>query len=69
LWAKVWQGNLILCCPVQERVRFRRELDRSKGDRDILGTQLIRRNDELALLYEKLKLQEATITQGRKAYA
>lgn len=69
MWAKIWQGNLILCFPVQERVRFRRELDRSKGDRDILGTQLIRRNDELALLYEKLKLQEATVTQGRKAYA
>jgi len=69
LWAKIWQGNLILCFPVQERVRFRRELDRSKGDRDILGTQLIRRNDELALLYERLKLQEAIVTQGRKAYA
>ena len=38
------------------------------GDRDMLGTQLVRRNDELALLYEKLRLQEATIVQGRKAY-
>lgn len=53
---------------MQERVRFRRELDRSEGDRDILGTQLIRRNDELTLLYEKLKLQEATVIQGRKSY-
>jgi len=26
-------------------------------ERDILGTQLIRRNDELALLYEKLSIQ------------
>ena len=49
-------------------MRFRRELDRSEGDRDILGTQLIRRNDELTLLYEKLKLQEATVIQGRKSY-
>jgi hypothetical protein len=24
--------------------------------RDMLGTQLIRRNDELALLYEKIKI-------------
>jgi len=25
---------------------------------DILGTQLVRRNDELALLYEKIKIQQ-----------
>ena len=53
---------------IQERVRWRRELERTVGDRDMLGTQLVRRNDELALLYEKLRLQEATIAQGRKAY-
>ena len=34
----------------------------------MLGTQLVRRNDELALLYERLRLQEATIAQGRKAH-
>ena len=27
-----------------------------QNERDILGTQLIRRNDELALLYEKIKI-------------
>ena len=53
---------------MQERLRWRRELDQAMGDRDMLGTQLVRRNDELALLYEKLRLQEATIVQGRKAY-
>lgn len=31
------------------------------NERDILGTQLIRRNDELALLYEKLKIQQSTL--------
>ena len=34
------------------------------GERDILGTQLIRRNDELALLYEKIKIQKSTLTKG-----
>ena len=34
------------------------------GERDILGTQLIRRNDELALLYEKIKIQQSTLTKG-----
>ena len=53
---------------VQERLRWRRELDQAMSDRDMLGTQLVRRNDELALLYEKLRLQEAIIVQGRKAY-
>lgn len=27
------------------------------NERDILGTQLIKRNEELALLYEKIKIQ------------
>ena len=34
------------------------------SERDILGTQLIRRNDELALLYEKIKIQQSTLTKG-----
>ena len=34
------------------------------GERDILGTQLIRRNDELALLYEKIKIQQSTLAKG-----
>ena len=33
------------------------------NERDILGTQLIRRNDELALLYEKMKTQQRTISK------
>lgn len=56
-----------LAC-LQERVRWRREMDKVMDERDMLGTQLVRRNDELALLHEKLRLQEATIAQGRKAY-
>merc|ERR1712057_151888 len=31
---------------------------------DILGTQLIRRNEELALLYEKIKIQQSTLQKG-----
>ncbi len=37
-------------------------------DRDVLGSQLVRRNDELALLYEKIRLQQSTISQGNAAY-
>ena len=37
-------------------------------ERDILGTQLIRRNDELALLYEKVKIMESTLKKGEAQY-
>ena len=38
-------------------------------ERDILGAQLIRRNDELALLYEKIKIQNSTLSKGEVQYA
>lgn len=34
----------------------------------MLGTQLVRRNDELALLYEKLKIQQSTLNKGELQY-
>ena len=39
------------------------------NERDILGTQVIRRNDELALLYEKIKIQQSTLSKGEVQYA
>ena len=38
------------------------------SERDILGTQLIRRNDEVALLYEKIKIQQSTLYKGEAQY-
>jgi len=38
------------------------------AERDILGTQLIRKNDETALFYEKIKIQQRTMAQGELAY-
>ncbi|EKG00743.1 hypothetical protein TCSYLVIO_008296 [Trypanosoma cruzi] len=37
------------------------------GERDLLGTQLIRRNDELALLYDKVRMQQELLTHGEAA--
>ena len=51
-----------------ERVRQKKELDTVIGERDILGTQLVRRNDELALLYEKIKIQQSTLNKGEIQY-
>ncbi len=38
------------------RTKLKEEYEIVVADRDILGTQLIRRNDESALLYEKIKI-------------
>eukprot|EP00798_Chlamydomonas_sp_ICE-L_P006525 gene6525-3166_t len=52
----------------QERIRQKKEYDIVVNERDILGTQLIRRNDELALLYEKIKIQQSTLSKGQIQY-
>lgn len=52
----------------QERLRQKKEYDIVINERDILGTQLIRRNDELALLYEKIKIQQSTLNKGQIQY-
>jgi len=46
----------------------RKEYDQVINERDIRGTQLIRRNDELALLYEKLKIHMSTLRTGEAQY-
>ena len=46
---------------VQERARQRKEYEALIAGRDILGTQLVRRNDEVALLYAKLRLQTSAL--------
>ena len=46
----------------------RKEYDQVINERDILGSQLIRRNDELALLYEKLKIMHSTLRKGEEQY-
>jgi chromosome segregation ATPase len=51
-----------------ERLRQKKELDQVISERDILGTQLVRRNDELALLYEKIKIQHSTLNKGEVQY-
>ncbi|CAD7925331.1 unnamed protein product [Amoebophrya sp. A120] len=47
-----------------ERLAQRKELTAVSGQRNILATQLIKRNDELNLLYEKIKIQQSTLKKG-----
>eukprot|EP00406_Dinophysis_acuminata_P013650 CAMPEP_0179238116 /NCGR_PEP_ID=MMETSP0797-20121207/14786_1 /TAXON_ID=47934 /ORGANISM="Dinophysis acuminata, Strain DAEP01" /LENGTH=839 /DNA_ID=CAMNT_0020945411 /DNA_START=50 /DNA_END=2567 /DNA_ORIENTATION=+ len=51
-----------------ERERQKHRYEEIIGERDVVGTQLIRRNDELALLYEKIKIQQRTLQTGEVAY-
>jgi len=51
-----------------ERMRQKKALEAARNERDILGTQLIRRNDELALVYEKVAVQKFTLERGEKQY-
>merc|ERR1739848_968465 len=47
-----------------ERLRQRKEFDAVIAERDMLGTQLIRRNNEVKALYEKIKIARSTLTKG-----
>jgi len=51
------------------------DLDRTKkqyeevvSERDLISTNLIRRNDELALVYEKIRIQQSTLGKGETQY-
>lgn len=50
-----------------DRHRQQQDYDQIVAERDVLGTQLIRKNDELALICEKLKIQQATLTKGMRS--
>ncbi len=51
-----------------EQARLRKELETVISERDILSTQLVRRNDELALVYEKIRIQQSTLNKGELQY-
>jgi len=45
-----------------------KEKEQTFKERDILATQLVRRNDELALLYEKIKILQTMLQKGEFQY-
>lgn len=50
------------------RKQQKKKYEETISQRDVLGTQLIHRNDELALQYEKIKIQQRTLQNGELAY-
>ncbi|KAL0487285.1 CFA58 [Acrasis kona] len=53
----------------EERRKQQKDFEAFVSDRDILGTQLIRRNDEIAQLYEKLNIENSALKKGAVQYA
>lgn len=51
-----------------EMLDQKREYDHLINERDVLGMQLIRRNDEIALLLEKIRIQESALRIGESQY-
>eukprot|EP00439_Symbiodinium_sp_Y106_P077330 s2335_g16.t1 len=49
-----------------ERQHQRKEFEAVTSERNILGKQLIRRNEELSLIYEKIKIQEGASEIGNR---
>ena len=60
--------NVIIKQSDEERKKLKQEYENAITERDIFGTQLIRRNDELALLYEKIKILQSTLSKGEVQY-
>ena len=52
----------------QEKAKQKKELELVTNERDILGTQLIRRKEELELLYKKIKIFSSTLQKGEEQY-
>lgn len=61
--------NQIIADADAEKNRQRRDHVNVMNERDILGTQLIKRNDELAQLYEKIRIQQSMLKKGEAQYS
>ncbi|XP_045455418.1 cilia- and flagella-associated protein 58-like [Melitaea cinxia] len=50
------------------RAKLTKELEGLINERDVVGAQLVRRNDEISLLYEKIRILEVTLHRGERQY-
>ena len=51
-----------------EKLKQKKDYEMVMNERDILSTQLIKRDEELHLLYEKIKIQKSTLKKGEIYY-
>ena len=50
-------------------LKQKKEIESVINERDVIGTQIVRRNDELSLQYNKIGIMQETLTRGEKQYA
>lgn len=51
-----------------EKAKQHMKFNSVTNERNILATQLIRRNEELSILYEKIRIQQSTLAKGETQY-
>ncbi len=51
-----------------ELAKQRKEIDQIIQERNIINSQLSKRNDEIALLYEKIRIQQSVLEKGEAQY-
>eukprot|EP01018_Ginkgo_biloba_P005612 Gb_23651 [translate_table: standard] len=66
--ANIESLNHIVSEADDEQFRQKKELDAIESEREVLAKQLMRRNEELTLLYEKIKIEQSTLNQGMDQY-
>ena len=57
--------NSIINILEAEMLRLKHQYELAVENRNFMGLQLIERNDELCILYERANVQEATLKKGR----
>lgn len=53
----------------QRLVKLKQQLDTTANDKDLIGTQMVRRNDEIGLLTEKLQIVTMALDRGEAQYS
>ena len=61
--------NQIIVEADAEKGKQQRDYLNVMNERDILGAQLIRRNEELARLYENIRTQQSSLRKGETQYS
>jgi len=60
--------NVSLADIKNKNSHLRKQYEEVLKERDMLATQLTRRDDELKLVYEKIKIQQSTLAKGETQY-
>ncbi|CAM6096413.1 unnamed protein product [Calypogeia fissa] len=66
--ARIETHDFLMTQMEAEQERIKSEFTVIKSERDLMAAQLIRRTDELQLVYEKIRVQQATLDKGRNQY-